>query len=127
MLTVSLGIVSIVMFWGMLELGIAVIAICLPVLYRLRLYWSPADLVPFLRSSKRSNNENSSQNNGVETFELGNATRPAWPQAQAGEFITQANHGSKASNNGDAESQNSHVQRSEIWEHAKITQTSEIV
>lgn len=44
------GIVSILMFWGMLEVGIALVAACLPVLRPLFQGWSPESIIRSLRS-----------------------------------------------------------------------------
>lgn len=44
------GIVSILMFWGMLEIGIALVAACLPVLRPLFQGWSPESIIRSLRS-----------------------------------------------------------------------------
>ena len=45
-----LGIVSILMFWGMLEIGIAMVAACLPVLRPLFQGWSPESIIRSFRS-----------------------------------------------------------------------------
>ena len=44
------GIVSILMFWGMLEIGIAMVAACLPVLRPLFQGWSPESIIRSFRS-----------------------------------------------------------------------------
>lgn len=46
----DVGIVSILMFWGMLEVGIAMIAACLPVLRPLFQGWSPESIIRSFRS-----------------------------------------------------------------------------
>lgn len=45
-----LGIVSILMFWGMLEIGIAMVAACLPVLRPMFQGWSPESIIRSFRS-----------------------------------------------------------------------------
>ncbi len=47
---IRLGIVSILMFWGMLEIGIAMVAACLPVLRPLFQGWSPESIIRSFRS-----------------------------------------------------------------------------
>ncbi|KAL8704394.1 MAG: hypothetical protein Q9225_008089 [Loekoesia sp. 1 TL-2023] len=44
------GIVSILMFWGMLEIGVAIIASCLPTLRPLFQGWSPESIIASIRS-----------------------------------------------------------------------------
>ncbi|OOF98335.1 hypothetical protein ASPCADRAFT_205578 [Aspergillus carbonarius ITEM 5010] len=46
----DIGIVSILMFWGMLEIGIAIVAICLPIIYRLARDASPRNFLSSLLS-----------------------------------------------------------------------------
>ncbi|QKX63470.1 uncharacterized protein TRUGW13939_10640 [Talaromyces rugulosus] len=91
-------IVSILMFWGMLEMGIAVVAICLPVLYRLRRHQPLRDLMGRLRLYGLSN---SSHYSGTEIFDLDDPRHTAWLQTQPGECVAQVSHVPKTS--GDAE------------------------
>lgn len=49
-LLIRTGIVSILMFWGMLEIGIAMVAACLPVLRPLFQGWSPESIIRSFRS-----------------------------------------------------------------------------
>ena len=49
-LLIRSGIVSILMFWGMLEVGIAMVAACLPVLRPLFQGWSPESIIKSFRS-----------------------------------------------------------------------------
>lgn len=116
MLKFEPGIISILMFWGMLEMGIAVVATCLPVLYRLHHYWPPRRLMARLRLNGHSQSEESSLHRRMHMSEL----RPTpWLETQARKYIPKISD--------DAGSQNSHVQEMNIWEHTMITQTSDIV
>lgn len=46
-----IGIVSLLMFWSMLEMGVGMIAVCLPTLRALFLDWSPKSNIHTFRSS----------------------------------------------------------------------------
>ena len=45
------GVVSLLLFWGMLELGVGMIAICLPTLRPLFAGWSPESIIRSIRSA----------------------------------------------------------------------------
>lgn len=49
--TDDIGVVSLLLFWGMLELGVGMIAICLPTLRPLFRDWSPESLIRSIRSA----------------------------------------------------------------------------
>lgn len=46
-----IGVVSILMFWGMLEMGVAMVAVCLPTLRALFQGWSPESIIRTFRSA----------------------------------------------------------------------------
>lgn len=46
----ALGIISILMFWGMLEMGVAMVAVCLPTLRPLFHDWTPESVMRSLLS-----------------------------------------------------------------------------
>ena len=48
--TDDLGIVSLLLFWGMVELGVGMIAICLPTFRPIFKGWSPESIVRSVRS-----------------------------------------------------------------------------
>lgn len=74
-LLIRSGIVSILMFWGMLEIGIAMVAACLPVLRPLFQGWSPESIIRSfrsqlsLRSSGSGKKASLSVKNGIERTE----------------------------------------------------------
>jgi len=47
----AIGIISILMFWGMLEMGVAMVAVCLPTLRALFQGWSPESIIRTFRSA----------------------------------------------------------------------------
>ena len=49
--TDDIGVVSLLLFWGMVELGVGMIAICLPTLRPLFRGWSPESLIRSIRSA----------------------------------------------------------------------------
>ena len=49
--TDDIGVVSLLLFWGMLELGVGMIAICLPTLRPLFRDWSPESIMRSIRSA----------------------------------------------------------------------------
>ena len=48
--TDDIGVVSLLLFWGMLELGVGMIAICLPAFRPLFAGWSPESILRSIRS-----------------------------------------------------------------------------
>ncbi|RAL04157.1 uncharacterized protein BO80DRAFT_442159 [Aspergillus ibericus CBS 121593] len=58
----DIGIVSILMFWGMLEIGIAIVAICLPIIYRLARDASPGHFLNSLLSLRPLRGSTTSKN-----------------------------------------------------------------
>ncbi|RAH84227.1 hypothetical protein BO86DRAFT_397091 [Aspergillus japonicus CBS 114.51] len=74
----DIGIVSILMFWGMLETGVAIVAICLPSLYRLVRDVSPRARLQSLlvfRRLQESKDDDSSFLDGAE-FQPGQSSLP---------------------------------------------------
>ena len=49
--TDDIGVVSLLLFWGMVELGVGMIAICLPTLRPLFRGWSPESIIRSIRSA----------------------------------------------------------------------------
>lgn len=49
--TDDIGVVSLLLFWGMLELGVGMIAICLPTIRPLFGAWSPESILRSIRSA----------------------------------------------------------------------------
>lgn len=49
--TDDIGVVSLLLFWGMIELGVGMIAICLPTLRPLFRGWSPESIIRSIRSA----------------------------------------------------------------------------
>lgn len=49
--TDDIGVVSLLLFWGMVELGVGMIAICLPTLRPLFAGWSPESIIRSIRSA----------------------------------------------------------------------------
>jgi hypothetical protein len=123
-----LGIVSILMFWGMLEMGIAMVAICLPVLYRVWRHWPLINLLVRLVSWGSSKPQNSSNRSNMEMADRGNLGRPAWPQRQGEEWTVKADTASDIlSRSNRAASQDSGLRDTEIWEHTEISQVLQVV
>lgn len=86
------------MFWDMLEMGIAIVAIRLPVLYGLHRHWSTRDLLVRLRLSIFGKAQHPpSRSSGMEMVDVNKARR-------------QVDHTPKTS-----------------ADHTEITQTSEMV
>ena len=48
---IFLGVVSILLFWAMMEMGVAMIAVCLPTLQRLFRNWSLESIIRSVRSA----------------------------------------------------------------------------
>lgn len=46
-----IGVISILMFWGMLEMGVAMVTVCLPTLRALFQGWSPESIIRTIRSA----------------------------------------------------------------------------
>ncbi|PWY87082.1 hypothetical protein BO94DRAFT_575212 [Aspergillus sclerotioniger CBS 115572] len=65
----DIGIVSILMFWGMLEIGVAIVAICLPIIYRLARDASPGTFLGSLLSLGSLRGSKTSKNSSLTRLE----------------------------------------------------------
>ncbi|RAH68273.1 uncharacterized protein BO66DRAFT_440202 [Aspergillus aculeatinus CBS 121060] len=114
--TDDIGIVSILMFGGMLETGVAIVAICLPILYRIVRDVSPGaqlhNLVTF-RQLRTSKDDDSSSLEGAKP---GNESTVALPKLMhpvvTADVVLNAQQ---------------HSPRSQIWEMKEIQRTVEVV
>lgn len=125
----SIGIISILMFWGMLEMGVAMVAVCLPTLRPLFHGWSPERILhsflSVLSLSSRSKSYRSFPENQRERGESETSLADAKPSV----YAAHVNQHQAFAMGPMTTQQEGKVQtpEGEVWVNSNLTQTVEPV